>query len=78
MEPESFERGLRACTRRSPFVAFSVELTSGGSFTVDHPEALVLRGGLAVYVAPDGTPTLFDHAGVTRLVGTPDAQPTAA
>ena len=77
MEPESFERSLRAFTRRSPFVAFSVELTSGGSFPVDHPEALVWRGGLAAYVAPDGTPTLFDHAGVTRLAGTPDAQSTA-
>ena len=77
MESESFERSLRAFTRRTPFVDFFVELASGGSFTVDHPEALVLRGGLAVYVAPDGTPTLFDHAGVTRLTGAPDAHSAA-
>ena len=74
MESESFERGLRVFTRRAPFVG----LTSGGSFTVDHPEALVLRGGLAVYVAPGVTPTLFDRAGVTRLTGAPDTRFTAA
>ncbi len=78
MESESFERSLNAFSRRKPFQSFSVELSSGESITVDHPDALVYRGGLAVYVALDGTPTLFDHAQVTRMVGSPDNQSAAA
>jgi hypothetical protein len=78
MESEIFERGLHAFSRRNPFQSFNVELSSGERITVDHPEALVYRGGLAVYVALDGTPTLFDHAGVTRMIGSPDNQSAAA
>ncbi|MBV9656846.1 MAG: hypothetical protein JO295_01930 [Verrucomicrobia bacterium] len=78
MESESFDRSLRAFSHRTPFVSFTVELASGERITVDHPEAMVYRGGLAVYVAPNGTPTLFDHAGVTRLVGKMDSQSTTA
>jgi hypothetical protein len=69
MEPESFERSLRAFSRRVPFQAFAVELVSGTRITVDHPEALVFRGGLAVYIDPHGTPTLFDHESVSKLAG---------
>jgi len=29
----------------------------------------VYRGGTGSYVSSDGTPTLFDHEGVSRLVG---------
>jgi hypothetical protein len=36
---------------------------------VDHPEALVLRSGTAVFISADGVPTLFDHESVRRLVG---------
>ncbi len=78
MEHGSFDFSLRAFARRTPFHPFSVELTSGEQFTVDHPEALVFRGGLAVYVAPDGRPVMFDHMGVTRLIGTPDQRSGAA
>ena len=60
------------------FESFAVELTSGGRIIVDHPEAMVVRGGLAVYIAPDGTPTLFDHEGVSRLLGATDSQSTQA
>ena len=74
MESENFERSLRAFSHRTPFQSFSVELSSGEQITVDHPEALVFRGGLAVYIALDGMPTLFDRMGVTRFVGTPDTQ----
>ncbi len=71
MIAETFERSLRAFARRTPFAPFVVELVSGGRITVDHPEALVFRGGLAAYIAPDGTPTLFDHESVSRVEGTP-------
>ena len=69
MESAGFARSLNAFSHRPPFESFTVELSSGERITVDHPEALVYRGGLAVYVALDGTPTLFDHAlQVTRMI----------
>jgi hypothetical protein len=39
----------------------------GIRFTIEHPEALVFRAGTAVYLAPEGNLTIFDHEGVSRL-----------
>ena len=36
---------------------------------IDHPEALALRGGVAVFVDADGTPTMFDHENVNQITG---------
>jgi hypothetical protein len=69
MTTSNFERTLRALQRRKPFHAFTVELVSGDRFQVDHPEALVFRGGVAVYIGRDGTPAIFDHEGVSQLIG---------
>jgi hypothetical protein len=74
MAPEHFERTLRAYQRRAPFRTFTVALVNGDRVQVDHPEALVLRGGVAVFVAADGVPTLFDHESVSQLVGEPMEQ----
>ncbi|MGL5095941.1 MAG: hypothetical protein ACRDD1_10150, partial [Planctomycetia bacterium] len=59
MERDDFERSLRAFQRRRPFRPFQVELVNGDHFQVDHPEALVVRDGVAVFVAAGGFPTLF-------------------
>lgn len=67
MEAELFATTLDAFCERAPFDPFTVELHSGKTITVDHPEALVYRDGLAVYVAPGGKPSIFDHDAVTRL-----------
>lgn len=69
MTPKNFERTLRAFQRRAPFRPFTVELVSGDRFQVDHPEALVLRDGVAVFVAAGGVPTLFDHESVSQVFG---------
>ena len=47
MTSDHFDRTLRAFQWRTPFTPFIVELLSGDRFQVDHPEALVLRGGVA-------------------------------
>jgi hypothetical protein len=73
MERDNFERTLRAFVRRTPFQRFTVELINGEQIVVEHPEALVFRGGVAVYIDPNGVPSLFDHEGVNRLVGFADA-----
>jgi hypothetical protein len=72
MEKDAFERSLKAFTRRSPFHPFLVELVSGYQLEVDHPEALVFRNSIAVHFNQEGIPTLFDHQGVARMVGTAD------
>jgi hypothetical protein len=74
MTIDNFDRTLRAFQRRSPFKAFTVELVSGHRFQVDHPEALVLRDGVAVFVAKGGVPVLFDHEGVSQISGEPMQQ----
>ncbi|PYK46670.1 MAG: hypothetical protein DME46_01360 [Verrucomicrobia bacterium] len=67
MQIEAFERSSRAFARRTPFEPFAVELVSGSRLEVNHPEAVAFNGGRAVYIAPDGTPSLFDHDRVSRL-----------
>ena len=78
MESESFDRSLRALCRRVPFQSFTVEVQSGTRFRVERPEALAFNGGTAVYIAPDGTPTLFDHRSISQLIGTADPQSAQA
>ena len=73
IDSNSFDRTLGALARRSPFRSFIVELVSGTRVEVDHPEALVFRGGVAVYIAPNGTPTLSDHEGVSQFIGVTEA-----
>lgn len=69
MTPKGFSTSLRAFVRQKPFRPFMVELVSGDRFAVDHPEALVFRGGIAVFVSAKGVPTLFDHESVAQLSG---------
>ena len=69
MTAERFEKTLQAYQRRRPFRSFSVRFVSGEHIDVDHPEAVVIRGGVGVYVSASGTPTLFDHESVSEVVG---------
>ena len=68
MKADRFDRNLNALRRRSPFRPFMVELTSGSLLWVEHPEALVARGGEGVYIAKDGEVVFFDHDTVARVV----------
>jgi hypothetical protein len=76
MVAENFEKSLRAFARRTPFRPFIVELMSGAQIEVDHPEALISRSGVAVYISPDGEPTIFDHHSVSQLTGANDQSPS--
>jgi hypothetical protein len=69
MERDHFDRTLSALRRQAPFQPFAVRFVSGESIQVDHPEALVVRAGVAVYLGPDGAPTLFDHESVSEVSG---------
>ena len=70
MTSENFDQILAGLQQRSPFQPFTIELVSGYRFEVDHSRALVVRDGVAVFIAPGGVPVWFDHESVTRMPGT--------
>jgi hypothetical protein len=65
----NFGRVLEALRQRKPFQMFTVELNGGQRFEVDHPGALVVRDGVAVFLAPRGVPIWFDHDSVKQILG---------
>jgi hypothetical protein len=69
MAPEHFQRAFNALRQRQPFRPFTVERVSGDRFEVDFPDAVIFRGGIAVFVSPGGVPVLFDHESVSQLIG---------
>ncbi len=56
MTAENFDRELNTLSNRTPFQFFTVELNGGQCFEVDSPRALVVRDGVAVFLAPGGFP----------------------
>ncbi len=75
MEVDNFDHTLSAFRQRVPFRPFTVALVNGDRFEVDHPTALVVRDGVAVYIGPGGVPVLFDHEGVSQFIGDLMLQP---
>ena len=69
MTSEHFDQLLIALHERHPFRPFTVELVGDHQFEVDHPRAMVIRSGVAVYLKPGGIPVWFDHESVTQIVG---------
>ncbi len=69
MTAEHFDKTLQAYQRRRPFRSFSVRFVSGELLDVDHPEAMVIRSGVGVYINSAGVPTLFDHESVSEVIG---------
>ena len=68
MTTEHFQTTIRGFQRRTPFRPYIVALVNGDRVKVDHPEALVIRGGVGVYVSASGAPTIFDHEGVSQVL----------
>ena len=56
MTAENFVKSLQAYQRRRPFRSFLVRFVSGEQIEVDHPEALVVRGGVCVFISAAGVP----------------------
>ena len=67
MTAENFTSVLESLRSRQPFTVFTVELHGGRRFEVDHPQALIARDGVAVFLAPGGVPVLFDHDCVSQF-----------
>jgi hypothetical protein len=71
MTADNFNSILEGLRKRQPFTVFTVELHGGQRFEVDHPGALVVRDGAAVFMAPGGVPVWFDHDSVNQMIGAP-------
>lgn len=69
MDRETFDNSLRMHKRIVPFRPFTLVMVSGDRMEVDHGDALAVRDGVALYFAPDGIPMLFDHEGVSHVIG---------
>ena len=71
MTADNFDQILDGLRQHQPFRVFTVELHGGRRFEVDHPGALVIRDGVAVFLAPGGVPVLFDHESVNQFIAAP-------
>jgi len=71
MTAENFDNVLQGLRQRQPFQVFTVELHGGQRFEIDHPAAVVIRDGVAVFIAPGGVPIWFDHESVNQIIGAP-------
>ena len=69
MDRETFTGTILAFKHRKPFRPFTVALVNGDRLEVDHPDALALREGMALFVGPGRVPSFFDHEGVAQVVG---------
>ena len=71
MTAENFDNVLIDLRQRQPFHIFTVELHGGRRFEVDSPWALIVREGVAVFLAPGGIPIWFDHDSVNQIIAAP-------
>ena len=69
MDRDTFSGTIRAFKHRTPFRPFTVAMVNGDRLEVDHPDALAVRDGLALFAAPGNVPAIFDHEGVSQVVG---------
>ena len=68
MTVENFQTLVVALTERRPFHPFTIELTDGQRFEIDHPLVLAYRDGLATFLAPGRIPYWFDHESVSTIL----------
>ncbi len=69
MDRETFANTIRAFKHRAPFRPFTVGMVNGDRLEVDHPDALAVRDGMALFAAPGNVPAIFDHEGVSQVIG---------
>jgi hypothetical protein len=69
MDRDTFDTTIRTFKHRSPFRPFTVAMVNGDRVEVDHPDALAIRDGVAIFAGPGGIPHIFDHEGVNQVIG---------
>jgi hypothetical protein len=74
MTIDNFTLILRIFMERKPFSAFTIEMFGGRLYEIDHPEAMFVRDGIAVFAAPGSLPVCFDHESVNQVFDAPAHQ----
>ena len=69
MERDTFIGTIRAFKHRAPFQPFTVAMVNGDRYEIDHADALAVSDGLAMFAAPGNVPVIFDHEGVSQVIG---------
>jgi len=69
MDRDTFDNTIRAFKHRRPFHPFTVAKVDGDRVEVDHPDAIAVRDGVALFAGPGGVPMIFDHEGVSQVIG---------
>ncbi len=69
MDRDTFTETIRAFKHRAPFRPFTVVTVAGNRHEVDHPDALAVKDGVALFLAPGGVPVIFDHEGISEVIG---------
>ena len=69
MAVDTFDQIMRHFISRTPFKPFTVALVNGDRYEIDHPRAVGMRDGFAVFIAPGKSPVVFDHEGVSQVIG---------
>jgi hypothetical protein len=69
VDRDTFDSTIRTFKQRTPFRPFTVALVNGDRLEVDHPEAILVRDGVGLFLGPGGVPVVFDHEGVSQVVG---------
>lgn len=77
MDRDTFDSTMRTFKQRVPFRPFTVSLVKGERLEIDHPDAVVIRDGVALFAGPGGIPAVFDHEGVAQVIGDLAGQPPA-
>ena len=69
MDRETFTNTIQAFKHRAPFRPFTVAMVNGDRLEVDYADALAVRDGMALFAAPSNVPVIFDHEGVSQVIG---------
>jgi hypothetical protein len=69
MDRDKFATTLTVLKNRKPFGPFTLAMVNGDRLEVDYPDALALREGMALFLAPGGITVWLDHEGVSEIIG---------
>jgi len=69
MDRETFAGTIRTFKGRTPFRPFTIVTVSGRRYEIDFADAILEREGIALFAAPGGVPVIFDHEGVSEVIG---------
>ena len=67
MTAENFDVLALGLQGRRPFRFFTIELQNGHHHEIDHPKAILIQEGVAVFYSPGTKSIWFDHESVVQI-----------